>query len=122
MAGNGRGEMRLELSQEEYLKRFKKILDEMYELTKIKNDDYAEVDNALSNITFSEEVGLPAEWGIIARMGDKYKRIGNILIRKKGESSVKDEQIRETIMDNAVYSIILMIICDLRLEKMKLLS
>lgn len=109
--------MGLELSQEEYLKRFKKILDEMYELTNIKNSDYSAGDNALSNFTFSEEVGLPAEWGIIARMGDKYKRIGNILIRKKGEVSVKDEKVRETIMDNAVYSIILMIINDLRLEK-----
>jgi len=91
---------------QEYIDHFKKITDEMLDLTRKKNADYAGKTDAFSNFRVVETIGLcPAEVGILARMTDKMARASRLL---SAEARVA-ESIDETLMDLAVYSIILMI-------------
>ena len=43
-------------------------------------------------------------------MGDKYARISNFI--KKGEFKFKEEGIKDTLMDMAIYSLITMILFE----------
>jgi len=43
-------------------------------------------------------------------MGDKYARISNFI--KKGEFKFKEESIKDTLMDMAIYSLITMILFE----------
>ena len=54
--------------------------------------------------------GIPAWQGSVIRMGDKYSRISNFI--KKGEFKFKEESIKDTLMDMAVYSLITMILFE----------
>jgi len=90
----------------EYLDEFERITNEMRELTAKKNADYAGKTDAFSNFRVVETIGLcPAEVGILTRMTDKMARASRLL---STEARVK-ESIDETLMDLAIYSIILMI-------------
>ena len=48
-------------------------------------------------------------------MGDKYARISNFI--KKGEFKFKGENIKDTLMDMAIYSLITMILYEEAEEK-----
>jgi hypothetical protein len=49
-------------------------------------------------------------------MGDKYARICNFI--KKGEFKFKEENIKDTLMDMAIYSLITMILYEEEIEKL----
>ena len=101
------------MTQQEYLAEFTKITNAMCDLTAKKNADYADSQDAFANFRLCEELGVcTTEAGILTRMTDKLQRVANLL---KRDGQVADEKIEDTLLDNAVYSIILTIY--LRYEK-----
>ena len=83
--------------------RFYKILKELAEIHSKKNHDYAG-DYPLSNFKLSEKMGIPAWKGCLVRMTDKISRLWSFA--KKGKFEVSDESVIDTLKDNAVYSIL----------------
>jgi hypothetical protein len=95
------------MKQELYFKEFQKITNEMMELTKRKNCDYAGKDNAFRNFELIDYLTggkVSTAEGILVRMSDKLQRISNLLY---AENQVKDEKITDTLFDLSIYSIIL---------------
>lgn len=81
-----------------------KIFDELKDLHKAKDADYAgEV--PLSNFRRCEQFGIPAWKGCLIRMSDKYSRLVS-LVGKDCEHAVKGESLDDSLKDLAVYSII----------------
>lgn len=75
---------------------FNEVVNELFELYVAKNSDYGDSFNNLFN-----EFGLIA---VVIRLQDKINRLKTIA-KIDGEYSVKDETIRDTLMDLANYSI-----------------
>jgi len=97
------------MNQTQYLERFQEITNDMYQITKAKNNDYAGEKNTdpFANFRVCEKIGCcTTEQGFIVRITDKVKRIVNLLTQ---ENSVKDEKITDTLLDLANYSILLKI-------------
>jgi len=73
----------------------------------LKNLDYGD-GNPLGNFKFSEEItGVPAWKGALVRLTDKWGRIKSI-VKRENEKTYVDESLDETLMDNAVYSLIIL--------------
>ncbi len=89
--------------------QFYKLLQEMGELHSRKNHDYSG-DDPLSNLKSSVEIGIPAWKGILIRLMDKWARLKTFA--KKETLEVKDESIKDTLMDSAVYSLLCIIIYE----------
>lgn len=89
--------------------RFYELLREMADLHNRKNHDYAG-DDPLSNLRSTEEIGIPAWKGVLVRLMDKWARLKTFA--KKGSYKVKDESLMDTLMDNAVYSLLCIIIYE----------
>jgi len=83
---------------------FYKLLDKMKEIHSNKNHDYSGEGDPFRNFRMSEEMGIPSWKGCLIRMGDKYSRLCSFA--KKQEYKVKDENIEDTLMDLAIYSLI----------------
>ena len=96
-------------------KRFYEILNVIKELHDKKRHDYADTADIFANFRLSELAGTPAWQGSVIRMGDKYARICNFI--KKGEFKFKEENIKDTLMDMAIYSLITMILYEEEIEK-----
>jgi|TARA_R110000803_G_scaffold183538_1_gene245873 hypothetical protein len=97
--------------------RFYEILDVIKELHDKKRHDYGANEDIFANFRLSELSGVPAWQGSVIRMGDKYARISNFI--KKGEFKFKEEGIKDTLMDMAIYSLITMILFEEEEEKDK---
>jgi hypothetical protein len=89
--------------------RFNELLIELSELHARKNSDYSG-DNPLANLKECENYGVPAWKGVLIRLSDKYSRIKSIV--KKGSVSVKDESLIDTLRDQAVYSLLAIILME----------
>ena len=96
-------------------KRFYEILDVIKNLHDQKRHDYGANEDIFANFRLSELSGIPAWQGSVVRMGDKYARISNF--SKKGEFKFKGENIKDTLMDMAIYSLITMILYEEEEEK-----
>lgn len=99
------------MNQQKYFEAFRTIIEQMYETTVAKNSDYAESNDAFANFRQIENLTngrISAEEGILVRMTDKLKRIASLLDKGR-EAKVTSEQIGDTLLDLAVYSIILKI-------------
>jgi hypothetical protein len=92
------------MTSKEYLLRFKEITEEMLTLTTNKNHDYASEEEALRNF---KEFGAV---GVLIRISDKLARLKTGMWEKR--SFVINESIQDTIMDLAVYSVILKILVE----------
>jgi len=79
------------------------LLEEIKEIHSNKNHDYAG-DDPLSNFRMCEKMGVPARKGVLIRISDKFSRICNFA--KKEELKVDDENIIDTLMDMANYSLL----------------
>ena len=77
-------------------KTFANITDEMRELYKKKNADYG---NSFSE-TIQEFGYIPA----VARINDKLKRVKNMVFGQ--EMNIKDESLRDNLMDIANYCVL----------------
>ena len=91
-------------------KRFYEILDVIKNLHDQKRHDYGANQDIFANFRLSELSGISAWQGSVVRMGDKYARISNFI--KKGEFKFKEEGIKDTLMDMAIYSLITMILFE----------
>ena len=91
-------------------KRFYEILEQIKELHDKKRHDYGANEDIFANFRLSELSGIPAWQGSVVRMGDKYARMSNFI--KKGEFKFKEENIKDTLMDMVIYSLITMILFE----------
>ena len=93
----------------EQSKRFYEILETIKNLHDAKKHDYGNTD-IFANFRLSELAGIPAWQGSVVRMGDKYARISNFI--KKGDFKFKEESIKDTLMDMAIYSLITIVLYE----------
>lgn len=97
------------MEKKDFLEQFAKETDLMYNTSYKKNQDYTGDGDAFKNFLAIEELTdkkITAEEGILVRMTDKINRIANLLYKP---NEVVDEKIQDTLLDLAVYSIILKI-------------
>ena len=85
-----------------FVQKLKDVFLECVTLADVKNHDYAKVEDALENF---RDFGT---MGIIVRLGDKYKRLKNII--QKWEIAVSDERVVDTLRDLIVYGAIAVIL------------
>jgi len=90
--------------------RFYQILQKMAELHSRKNHDYSGTDDPLKNLHAVEKIGITPFMGVLVRLQDKWSRIEQFA--NSGEVLVKDESVIDTLMDNAVYSLLAIILLE----------
>lgn len=101
------------MTQEQFLKALSDTYAQNVEISRKKNSDYADDDDAFKNFHACEMLGISAEMGILVRMSDKLVRIGNLLSRK---NIVTDEKITDTLQDLSNYAAILKIYLENKLS------
>lgn len=102
------------MNRSEYLKTFKAITEQMYKTTEAKSNDYSAGDDPFMNFKAVEYMNVATtEQGMFTRMTDKLMRLGTFV--RSGVLKVKNEKIEDTLLDLAVYSVIM--ICYLRSKK-----
>lgn len=89
--------------------RFYELLLEIAELHTKKNHDYAKDNDPLSNLRLCESFGVPAFKGTLVRLSDKWSRITEL---SKKDNMVKSESIIDTLMDNAIYSLLAILLFE----------
>lgn len=87
---------------------FYKLLDQMAELHSRKNHDYAGKSDPLKNLRSSKRIGIDPFVAVIIRLQDKWSRLEEFLNAKT--LLVKNESVEDTLMDNAVYSLLAIIL------------
>lgn len=88
---------------------FYELLGKMADLHSRKNHDYAgEGGNPLRNFYKSKEQGVSPWRGVLLRLSDKWSRLESFC--RQDDLKVKDESIEDTLLDNAVYSLITIIL------------
>lgn len=95
------------MNRKEFLKQFNQTLKEMSDIVVKKNKDYTGNGDAFKNfqsISILTDNMISPEEGILVRMTDKINRIATLIYQ---DNAVKDEKIQDTLLDLAVYSIIL---------------
>lgn len=90
--------------------RFYEMLKEMAELHSRKNHDYAGTSDPLKNLRACERLELKPFIGVMVRLQDKWSRLEEFV--KSGKLMVKGESVKDTLMDNAVYSILAIILYE----------
>ena len=87
---------------------FYKLLDDMAELHSRKNHDYAGTSDPLKNLRACVRLDLEPFMGVMVRLQDKWSRLEEFV--KSNELMVKNESVIDTLMDNAVYSLLAIIL------------
>ena len=90
--------------------RFYEILEQMKELHSRKNHDYAGASDPLKNLRACKRLKLLPFMGVMVRLQDKWSRLEEFV--KSGTLMVKDESVKDTLMDNAVYSVLAIILYE----------
>lgn len=91
--------------------RFFELLKTMGDTHEAKNSDYATSEEPLKNLISSERYfNIDAPQGVAIRMADKWDRFCNIL--QKGTTAVKNESIKDTLLDLANYCLLEIIIIE----------
>jgi len=99
----------MSMTGKEFIEYHKTVVAKMNDIVRAKNQDYSGGGDcdAFNNFTMVEKKGTcSTEAGFLVRMEDKMMRINNLI--KNGSAAVKDESIRDTLMDLANYSILMM--------------
>ena len=96
------------MSIDELLTFRKQLWTELDFIAKQKGADYSGKEgDTFRNIRMVERFGIPAEVGIMVRLGDKFNRAFELLMRKwqnTGGAEVKDESVQDTIKDMINYA------------------
>lgn len=87
---------------------FYELLDDMAELHSRKNHDYAGTSDPLKNLRACVRLDLEPFMGVMVRLQDKWSRLEEFV--KSNELMVKNESVVDTLMDNAVYSLLAIIL------------
>lgn len=90
--------------------RFYEILGDMGELHSRKNHDYAGTSDPLKNLRACTRLDLEPFMGVMVRLQDKWSRLEEFV--KSGKLMVKGESVKDTLMDNAVYSVLAIILYE----------
>src|SRR4051812_26284459 len=88
--------------------RFYALLEEIADLHSRKNHDYAKTDEPLSNFNKCAAFGVEPWRGVLVRMSDKWSRIEQLA----GGKVAKNESLRDSLIDNAVYSLLCILLLD----------
>ena len=88
----------------------KKLLEEMKATHDAKRHDYASTEDVFANFRHCEIAGIPAWKGVCVRISDKFSRIMGFA--KKGKLKVKDESVKDTLIDMANYALIALILYE----------
>jgi hypothetical protein len=88
--------------------KFHALLDEVRTLHDSKSHDYTPDSDPLSNLRKCELMGVPAWKGVLVRLTDKWSRIEQLSNGKVP----KHESLRDSLIDNAVYSLLCVILLD----------
>jgi hypothetical protein len=86
---------------------FIQLLREIEALHDSKSADYAGED-PMSNLRMCEAMGIPAWKGVLVRLTDKWSRLQQLSSGK----TPKHESMRDSLMDNAVYSLLCINLID----------
>ena len=92
------------MTQADFLEVFKTKLINYARIVDAKNTDYSEGSDPFANFRLIEELSeglIDTRAGILTRMSDKVKRIGNLLFRP---AKVNDESLLDSCHDLAIYS------------------
>lgn len=95
--------------------KFYEMLEAMADLHSRKNHDYAGNSDPLKNLKASLRMGVSPFQGVMIRLQDKWSRLEQFVT--SGELMVKNESVVDTLMDNAVYSILAIILYQEEQEK-----
>ena len=95
--------------------RFYELLDKMRETHDAKRHDYANEEDVFANFRSCEMAGIPAWKGCCVRLGDKFSRIMGFA--NKETLKVRDESIKDTLIDMANYALIALILYEEKLEE-----
>lgn len=94
---------------------FYKLLEQMADLHSCKNHDYAGTSDPLKNLRACKRLNLEPFLGVVVRLQDKWSRLEEFV--KSGQLMVKNESVLDTLMDNAVYSLLAIILYKEQQEK-----
>jgi len=95
--------MHADAMRDPYKQRFWELLLEVWDMVNKKGADYGDKDS-LANLHASEKFGIPPWIGVLLRNNDKWNRIINLC---DGHSpAVKDEGLRDTLLDHAAYDLL----------------
>ena len=90
--------------------KFHALIEEIVTLHDRKNSDYAADDDPLSNFRRSRAFGIDPVVGILVRLSDKWSRIEQLTSGKVAQN----ESLRDSLIDNAVYSLLAVLLLDER--------
>jgi hypothetical protein len=88
--------------------RFYALIEEISQLHSDKNFDYASRQNPLANFEECRGFGVEPHVGVFVRMSDKWSRLKQLI----GGKSPKNESVRDTLIDLAVYALINVILLE----------
>jgi len=98
------------MTSEEQSKRFYELLNTIKGLHDAKRHDYGAKEDIFANFRLSNLSGISPWKGSVVRMGDKYSRISSFI--KNGDFKFKEESIKDTLLDMAIYSLITIILYE----------
>lgn len=81
------------------------ILLEAFELCLKKNDDYATKDDIFANFMLASTLDITPSVGVAVRLSDKWQRFTKG-VRTNWDMSIKDEKVKDTMIDIINYSAI----------------
>ena len=90
--------------------RFYELLENMKAVHDAKRHDYASTEDVFANFRHCEIAGIPAWKGVAVRISDKFSRIMGFARKERLE--VKDESIKDTLVDMANYALIALILYE----------
>ena len=98
------------MTNEEQSKRFYELLKTIKNLHDAKKHDYGAKEDIFANFRLSALTGISPWKGSVVRMGDKYSRICSFI--KNGDFKFKEENIKDTLLDMAIYSLITIVLYE----------
>ena len=98
------------MTNEEQSKRFYELLNTIKNLHDAKKHDYGAKEDIFANFRLSALTGISPWKGSVVRMGDKYSRICSFI--KNGAFKFKEENIKDTLLDMAIYSLITIVLYE----------
>ena len=96
--------IRRTMTREQFIQNIEDTYQSGVELIKIKNKDYAGVDDPFKNFRSAEIAGINVDRAILVRILDKMSRISNLLNK---DAQVRDEKLEDTLLDAINYLAIL---------------
>jgi hypothetical protein len=88
--------------------KFNALVDEILALHDRKSSDYSEDGDPLSNFKRASKFGVTPFKGVLVRLSDKWSRIEQLTSGK----TPQNESLRDSLIDNAVYSLIAVLLHD----------